>query len=796
MVVGQMVSQRLQTSKPGNKKAKKAFLRNHLTEIQLAVQVGLNNPDVVEKFFRGEPINRNIFQQLCWRLGLNWEEIYELDPNEIQNYTSEVNALVDRVRKMVRPKIEERRGNIRLLARSEAVSLDDIYPLVHILESNPRHQLLNIAEWPQKLTSEKFDRLGLGQISESRVLGLKAIERYPKVMVLGKPGSGKTTFLQYLALQCNSGKFNRHLVPIFITLKNFAQVKGKPSLLEYITHVYAPNNENQTLFVSAFQELIARGRVMILLDGLDEVGNQYQNRILQQIREFTEKFDQNQFAIACRMAGPEYALDKFVEIQVADLEFDQIVTLASKWFQNSDQSKIDTFLHHLQQNPSIQTLATNPLLLVLLFLVFEEHDYFSTNHLELYQQGLEILLERWDDRKTVEGDWVYRNLSLGEKQDLLDRIALSNFNRAEYFVKKTDLVQYILEYISQFTETDGNLSTLPQKSEIILKSVETQHGLLVERTPGLFSFYHPAFQHYFTARAIVKAGNTQSLLSLVNSVTQSPWREVFLLASEMSSNSDELLQLMKSKIDRLIGSDQKLQQFLTWADEKSLSVPASFQRSAVRSFYLALSPKLNSNRSDLQIDLTLTRACDPAFDLAVERFLHLDYLLNLAFARALAPTLTRDLALTLAYVQARVRVLAFDFPIDPEFEASLANLKKQLTQSDDAIKTKMKDWQTNPQVWTERLKMARKWWQANRLAWTEQLKTVMLQYRNLGHDWQFSYHQEQLLKEYYYGNQLLIDCLNRAHSVSDRVRTEIETTLLLPIAKIEQRKTESASPSN
>ena len=42
-------------------------------------------------------------------------------------------------------------------------------------------------------------------------------------MVLGKPGSGKTTFLQYLALECNKGKFQPSRIPIFIKMKEFGE---------------------------------------------------------------------------------------------------------------------------------------------------------------------------------------------------------------------------------------------------------------------------------------------------------------------------------------------------------------------------------------------------------------------------------------------------------------------------------------------------------------------------------------------------------------------------------------------
>jgi predicted NACHT family NTPase len=64
----------------------------------------------------------------------------------------------------------------------------------------------------------------------------------------------------------------------------------------------------------------------------------------------------------------------------------------------------------------------------------------------------------------------------------------------------------------------------------------------------------------------------------------------------------------------------------------------------------------------------------------------------------------------------------------------------------------------------------------------------MIAHRNIGHDWQFTDDQKQLLQQYYDANLLLVECLNSDCYVSRSVREEIEATLLLPMAEIEKRR--------
>ena len=66
----------------------------------------------------------------------------------------------------------------------------------------------------------------------------------------------------------------------------------------------------------------------------------------------------------------------------------------------------------------------------------------------------------------------------------------------------------------------------------------------------------------------------------------------------------------------------------------------------------------------------------------------------------------------------------------------------------------------------------------------------MIKHRNIGHDWQFSVQQKEVLREYYDANLLLVECLNSDSDcdVTPAVLQEIGETLLLPSAEIQKHR--------
>jgi predicted NACHT family NTPase len=234
-----------------------------------------------------------------------------------------------------------------------------------------------------------------------------------------------------------------------------------------------------------------------------------------------------------------------------------------------------------------------------------------------YKEGLDILLKKWDNTRSTKREQVYKNLSIQRKEDLLSQIALKTFEWGEYYSNQKQLKQYIADYICNLPNAQNNSEALQLDSEAVLKSIQAQHGILVELTEGIYSFSILAFHQYLTAKAIIDSSNPQILetafQNLVSHINETRWREVILLAASMMRNADYLLSLIKEQTN-VIASNQVLQQFLAWSNQNSNKVKAPYKPLALQNFYLEFVLELDfdfasSLDNKLAYDLGYNLAC-------------------------------------------------------------------------------------------------------------------------------------------------------------------------------------------
>jgi predicted NACHT family NTPase/transcriptional regulator with XRE-family HTH domain len=688
-----------------------------------------------------------------------------------QNANVDIDALVQEVREKIKPLIQDWCGAMKVLDMSKPIELNDIYTDVNILEKITGRRRLGITDLWQSFNpeSENFDHFGLSRIDE-RVSGLKAVAVYPKLMVLGKPGAGKTTFLKYLAIQCIEGNLLANLVPIFITLRQFAETMYPPDLQAFITNIFTNNEVTD----SQIFKLLKHGRLFIFIDGLDEIPEKLTRRVIKQIQYFLDIFPTNRFVITSRIVGSEYKFVNFTEVEVADFNDEQIAHFAKQWFRGRYKTeKANKFIKKLCQNKQIKELATNPLMLTLLCLVFEEKSEFPSNRYELYKEAIDVLLIKWDASRDIERRKIYKKLSLRGKRDLLSSIAYKTFEQHKYFFLQKELEQHISDHIRNLPEPQTDAEKLQLDSGAVLQSI-VQDGLLMERAKGIYSFSHLTFQEYFTTREILNSSNPQvleeNLQNLVNHITEKRWRKVFLLAVGMSQPADYLLQLMKQQVNALLAKDEKLQEFLTWVNKQSLAINISCKPAAIRSFYFDIDLDIDVNRKlGCAIDFNCT--CVLTYGSLLSRLLNRNLKDTLDRTLMLAPKVLRNSDLEPEIAIALARVLAIDI-LEREFSSEL---EPELMQELQQLKEQLPDQSGDDEL-------LQRWWKTNGQAWATQVKRVVNKYRPISEYWHFSEEQKELLRQYYDANILIVECLKSSY-VTRELRRQIEDTLLLPVAK-------------
>ncbi|MBD1916658.1 MULTISPECIES: NACHT domain-containing NTPase [Cyanophyceae] len=768
-----MAKPSLRATSQGVEMAGQALTRMGLTQARLAEQVGCSRQPITN-FFKGEAISQAIFMQICERLGLDWQAIAGLaapisrapNPPAAPPPTvtqPSLDALVQTLRRQVYPSIRERCDTMRVLDMSHPVAVNDIYASVNILEQISGRRYRRVEELLHSCDASDFERLGLGAIAEERMPALDAVKTYRKLIILGKPGAGKTTFLKHLAIQCNEGKFESDYVPIFITLKDFAEAEDEPSLLGYIADCY-PSIETVNLnLVDSFHQLFAAGKALLLLDGLDEVRGEDHQRVIKEIRAFSECFRQNQFIITCRIASWDYVFEKFTEVEVADFDWDQIEAFASKWF-SQKSVKSAQFLRQLNQRPRLKQLATSPLLLTLICLAFEESCGFPSSRSELYKEGIDALLKKWDAKRGIQRDQVYKNLSHLRKKDLLSYLALITFKGRDLFFKESVAERHIADYICNLSEVDAAPEALQIDSEVILRSIEAQHGLLIERAKGIYSFSHLTFHEFFVAReiAINSLALEQALRELANHGADKRWREVILLTTEMLRDASLLLLPLKQTIDQLLADSPRLQQFLQEVSDRATAPEFTlFKPAAARAFCF-----------DIDFDIDENRAVALALDKTVNLLVCASFLTrmmeDLSLAEAIAVAQAYDAqanagaqliaagsanAVMLIAIQIALDSGSLDTPARQTLKTLWQRLKGHAADDDDTVREV-----------------------------ADQAREVAKRRHHIGQDWHFTPSEKTRLKHYYTTTLLLVECLNSdGCMLSPQLRQSLQASLFLPL---------------
>jgi len=457
----------------------------------------------------------------------------------------------------------DRHGMIKVLKMSKPMDLESIYINVKCLGNLVRDYYDENLE--NKYRESKQRRFNFRDDGKKDGLLLANQEQY--LMVLGDPGIGKSTFLRKVGLEAlkgNKDSYQHPLTPVLLELKNFKEneINIQALIEEEFKICGFPNVEKN------ISNKLEKGELLILLDGLDEVPTANVNNVIEKIKDFVDRHYKNRFILSCRTAARTH-LRRFTDIEIVEFDDQQIQSFIEHWFSSELDRKNETAkncweLLQKEEYKSAKELAHTPLLLTFLCLVYDENQSFPTNRSRLYQDALRILLEKWSAEKRLPNrGLVYENLSIEQEEILLSEIAYQNFVADKLFLEKREVVKQIKDHLKQNLNAPQHLD-----GEKVLKTIEIEQGILVERARDVYSFSHLTLQEYLTAQYIYDNDLIEETVK--NHITETRWQEVFLLvAGLMRGKADKLLLAMEKEAHNYLTTPlgQKLVPILQWADE-------------------------------------------------------------------------------------------------------------------------------------------------------------------------------------------------------------------------------------
>lgn len=445
------------------------------------------------------------------------------------NYLSEVLKWHGYVRFLGLPHLQE----------NPDVAIDRLYVQPQVCTS-PISADTNLENWPQ---------------TES---ALAALERERRLVLLGDPGSGKSTLINWLAWSFANQIDDRWcqrmgpLVPIPMVLRelHLSAVNTFADLLSaWLRHgVSAPMSDHP----EALESLLVSGQALMLLDGIDEIVDQsLRKRLRQAVWEGMQRYPDCVWLLTSRLVGyDEVPFDRIVEsrdintlshfsdpfdsklvarddilarirekgsfqadgfpklLYLSPFNDAQIEAFAYNWYVLRETSTLEAerkareLIARIRENPYTQRLARTPNLLTMMALIYRVLANLPHGKALLYEEIAKAYLQSIDEHRRLN---TSLDFPLEQKKRWLAHVGFQLQLRRNESKQNEPSDQAILaeenEVLAWINAAMADSSYAADQSfaTAYLKLIGERSGLLLPRGEGRYAFIHLSFQEYFAA---------------------------------------------------------------------------------------------------------------------------------------------------------------------------------------------------------------------------------------------------------------------------------------------------------
>ncbi len=452
--------------------------------------------------------------------------------------------------------------------RAEDADLDDIYIKPRVIESHESAR----KEFQYHHDDTKSDPQPDFQITES--LGSILLDHL-NLVLLGDPGSGKSITLQYLAWcfsQSNTA-FDKldileNRVPILLSPKTcYWRAIDEEDVEAALEKEVSQHLRAEKKYVpDLVKKWLEEEKVILLLDGLDEIPNKIREHVVHKIQRFVSsgEFQGCRTVVSSRPTGYISLGHPFIEFTLQPLneyELLSYVTIRLTKMRGIEKTEAEfaasNLVRKIRTESGLKTILGNPLFLKLLFMIDPDINNLPSHLGEVI--GRFIRLSVWERaKKDIESKWT-----MDECNEVLTWIAWELQNYPEVDNDEDGLVKILKKKTIDIEDPRG-----------IIHFLHEGMGLLdVNQYSGSTKFCHLLFREYFVARRLVNNWNEnrkQTWAFIKPRLHHPEWRETLLLCSLLFEPSEShkfvaKIYRSRSQYENLIHRDKLLAgTFVAW----------------------------------------------------------------------------------------------------------------------------------------------------------------------------------------------------------------------------------------
>lgn len=310
-----------------------------------------------------------------------------------------------------------------------------------------------------------------------------------KIIITGTGGIGKSMLMKHFFL--NAIKETSY-IPVLVELRGLNEYAAEDISIE--TYIYnVLTTFGFKLEEEYYRYSLETGCYLILFDGYDEVKNSNSQKVTHEIINFSNKYAENHIILSSRPLDEFIGWSDFQEYSTVALNKTQALSLISKL--DYDKELKEKFYKQLDEElfEKYESFASNPLLLTIMLMTFEERVSIPDSKTDFYEQAFSTLFHKHDAMK--KGKYKREKISgLGYEdfKKVFSYFCFRSFFKNQYeFTEKS-----ALENIAKAKEKVYSFGDFSESD--YLEDMTKAVCMLVHE--GLnYRFSHRSFQEYFAA---------------------------------------------------------------------------------------------------------------------------------------------------------------------------------------------------------------------------------------------------------------------------------------------------------